>query len=170
MVGTGDLLANKIAATLPSVGAEQTRPQVCDSESACHVGLNKNESKLMAKVDAILTDAKKDGELNGISWKKVAALLPLPTAKDNVEYGLSLLRIWLRSPGCRTAWHHAESKADILALSHERLIAMDNDIQNRLTQLGLQLPPPINPLGIVPDDCDLGRRLFVSQAWAVQGR
>lgn len=23
-------------------------------------------------------------------------------AKDNVEYGLSLLRIWLRSPGCRT--------------------------------------------------------------------
>ena len=39
---------------------------------------------------------------------------------------------------------------------------MDNDIQNRLTQLGLQLPAPINPLGSYRTTVTLGDQLFVS--------
>ena len=39
---------------------------------------------------------------------------------------------------------------------------MDNEIQNRLTQLGLQLPPPINPLGSYRTTVTLGEQLFVS--------
>jgi polar amino acid transport system substrate-binding protein len=51
-------------------------------ESACHVGLNKNEPKLMAKVDAILTEAKKDGELNGIVEKWLHVPLPVKMAQS----------------------------------------------------------------------------------------
>lgn len=39
---------------------------------------------------------------------------------------------------------------------------MDNEIQNRLRQLGLQLPPPINPLGSYRTTVTLGDQLLVS--------
>jgi polar amino acid transport system substrate-binding protein len=46
------------------------------------VGLNKGEPKLQAKVDAILTDAKKSGELNGIVEKWLHVPLPVKMAQS----------------------------------------------------------------------------------------
>jgi len=37
--------------------------------SPCSIGLNQDEPKLLAKVNAILEQAKKDGELNALSVK-----------------------------------------------------------------------------------------------------
>lgn len=63
-----------------------------------------------------------------------------------------------------SADHHAEMKQRtyLLLLTNVFLIAMDNDIQIRLAQLGLQLPAPINPLGSYRTTVTLGDQLFVS--------
>jgi polar amino acid transport system substrate-binding protein len=82
LVGTGDFVANKIAATLPASASNKPALKYVIHESACHVGLNKNEPKLMAKVDAILTEAKKDGELNGIVEKWLHVPLPQKMAQS----------------------------------------------------------------------------------------
>jgi len=75
-------VANKIAATLPASAPTKPALKYVIHESACHVGLNKNEPKLMAKVDAILTEAKKDGELNGIVEKWLHVPLPQKMAQS----------------------------------------------------------------------------------------
>ena len=41
-----------------------------------HVGLNKNEARLKAKVDDAIAAAKKDGTMNAISQKWLRAPLP----------------------------------------------------------------------------------------------
>jgi len=41
-----------------------------------HVGMNKNEVRLMQKVDATIDHAKKDGSLNAISQKWLKTSLP----------------------------------------------------------------------------------------------
>ena len=46
-------------------------------DSPCYIGLNKNQPALLAKVNAIIVGAKKDGSLNAISLKWLGT--PLPT-------------------------------------------------------------------------------------------
>lgn len=75
LVGTGDFVANKIAAIMP--GDNKPALKYVIHESACKVGVNKNEPKLLAKVNAVLTDSKKSGELNTIVQKWLH--VPLPT-------------------------------------------------------------------------------------------
>jgi polar amino acid transport system substrate-binding protein len=81
IVGTGDFVANKIAASLPPSATTKPTLKYVIHESACKVGMNKDEPKLKAKVDAILTDAKKDGELNGIVQKWLHVPLPQQMAQ-----------------------------------------------------------------------------------------
>jgi polar amino acid transport system substrate-binding protein len=50
-------------------------------ESSCRVGLNKNEPKLLARVNGALTDAKKNGELNAIVQKWLHVPLPQQVAQ-----------------------------------------------------------------------------------------
>jgi polar amino acid transport system substrate-binding protein len=82
LVGTGDFVATKIATTLPASAPNKPALKYVIHESACHVGLNKGEPKLQAKVDAILTDAKKSGELNGIVEKWLHVPLPVKMAQS----------------------------------------------------------------------------------------
>jgi polar amino acid transport system substrate-binding protein len=82
LVGTGDFVANKIAATLPASAPNKPALKYVIHESACKVGLNKDEPALKAKVDTILTDAKKSGELNGIVEKWLHVPLPQKMAQN----------------------------------------------------------------------------------------
>ncbi|MCY0387809.1 transporter substrate-binding domain-containing protein [Robbsia sp. Bb-Pol-6] len=66
LVGTGDFVANAIAARNPP---NKPVEKYVLHESACYVGLNKNEAPLLAKVNTALTAAKKDGALNAIVQK-----------------------------------------------------------------------------------------------------
>jgi len=50
--------------------------QVRDQDSPCYVGLNKDEPKLMAKLNEIIAKAKKSGELAKLSEKWLKAPLP----------------------------------------------------------------------------------------------
>jgi polar amino acid transport system substrate-binding protein len=45
-------------------------------DSPCYIGMNKDEPKLMAKVNEIIAKAKASGELNKISQKWLKADLP----------------------------------------------------------------------------------------------
>ena len=45
-------------------------------DSPCYIGLNKDEPKLLAKVNEIIEKAKASGELNKISEKWLKAALP----------------------------------------------------------------------------------------------
>jgi len=80
LVGTGDFVATALAAKSPN-----NKPvlKYVIHESACYVGLNKNEPALLAKVNAALTAAKKDGELNKIieTWLHV----PMPASMANTN-------------------------------------------------------------------------------------
>src|ERR1700712_4962883 len=82
LVGTGDFVATKIATTFPASAPNKPALKYVIHESACHVGLNKGEPKLQAKVDAILTEAKKDGELNSIVEKWLHVPLPQKMAQS----------------------------------------------------------------------------------------
>jgi len=66
LVGTGDFVAVALAAK-----AAGNKPQMkyIIQESACYVGLLKEEPALMAAVNAALSKAKKDNELNAIVKK-----------------------------------------------------------------------------------------------------
>jgi polar amino acid transport system substrate-binding protein len=78
LLGTGDFVANKIAAIMPADAPNRPVLKYVIHESACKVGMNKNEPALKAKVASILTDAKKSGELNAIVQKWLH--VPLPQA------------------------------------------------------------------------------------------
>ena len=73
LVATGNVVAAAIAEKNP-----QRAPVVkfVIKASPCFVGMNKNEPKLMAKVNEIIAKAKKDGSLEKISQKWLKAGLP----------------------------------------------------------------------------------------------
>lgn len=79
LVGTGDFVAVALAGK-----AAGNKPQMkyIIQESACYVGLLKDEPALMAKVNAALTQAKKSNELNGIVQKWLNVPLPEKLAKQ----------------------------------------------------------------------------------------
>ncbi|WP_374620446.1 transporter substrate-binding domain-containing protein [Pandoraea sp.] len=73
LVATGNVVAAAIVAKHPPKLPE---PKFLIKNSPCFVGLNKNEPRLLAKVNDILTAAKKDGSLNKISQTWLG--MPLP--------------------------------------------------------------------------------------------
>ncbi|WP_425349712.1 transporter substrate-binding domain-containing protein [Pseudorhodoplanes sinuspersici] len=77
--GQVDLIAtgNTVAASIAD--KSKARPPVLKfviKDSPCYIGMNKDEPKLMAKVNEIIAKAKKSGELNKISEKWLKASLP----------------------------------------------------------------------------------------------
>lgn len=73
LIATGNVVAAAILAQNP-----QIRPELkfLVTKSACLVGLNKNEPALLAKVNEIIAEARKDGSLGEISQKWLG--MPLP--------------------------------------------------------------------------------------------
>jgi polar amino acid transport system substrate-binding protein len=79
LVGTGDFVAVALAEK-----AAGNKPQMkyIIQESACYVGLLKEEPVLMTHVNAALTQAKKDNQLNAIVRKWLNVPLPEKMAKQ----------------------------------------------------------------------------------------
>ncbi|GAC1551341.1 MAG: transporter substrate-binding domain-containing protein [Collimonas sp.] len=73
LVATGNVVAAAIIAKNPP---KKPETKFLIKNSPCSIGLNKDEPKLLAKVNAILAETKKDGELNAVSMKWLG--LPLP--------------------------------------------------------------------------------------------
>lgn len=73
LIATGNVVAAAILARNPP-----KKPDIkfLIKNSPCYIGLNKNEPALLAKVDAIIGAAKKDGALDAISQKWLGAKLP----------------------------------------------------------------------------------------------
>ena len=82
LIGTGDFAAAKIADILPPGAPNKPILKYVIHESACHIGLNKDEPKLLAKIDGVLTEAKKNGELNAIMQKWLHVPLPQKMAQS----------------------------------------------------------------------------------------
>ncbi len=73
LIATGNVVAAAISAKNPS------RPAALKfliHNSPCYVGMNKDEPALKAKINAIIADAKKDGDLNKLSEKWLKNPLP----------------------------------------------------------------------------------------------
>ncbi|MFC5069985.1 transporter substrate-binding domain-containing protein [Flaviflagellibacter deserti] len=72
-IATGNVVAAAIIARKPP-----KRPEIkfLIKNSPCFVGLNKNEPALLEKLNAIIADAKKSGELNAIAQKWLGSDLP----------------------------------------------------------------------------------------------
>jgi len=73
LVATGNVVAAAIIAKNPP---KKPETKFLIKNSPCSIGLNLDEPKLLAKVNAILAQTKKDGELNAISVKWLG--MPLP--------------------------------------------------------------------------------------------
>lgn len=73
LIATGNVVAAAILARNPP---KKPETKFLIKDSPCFIGLNKGESALQAKVNAILADAKKDGALNTISKKWLGSDLP----------------------------------------------------------------------------------------------
>ncbi len=73
LVTTGNVVA---AAILERNPPKKPELKFLIKNSPCYIGLNKNEPALLAKVDAIIAAAKKDGALDAISQKWLGAKLP----------------------------------------------------------------------------------------------
>lgn len=73
LVATGNVVAAAIIAKHPP---KKPETKFLIKNSPCSIGLNKDEPKLLDKVNAILAQSKKDGELNALSVKWLG--LPLP--------------------------------------------------------------------------------------------
>lgn len=73
LVATGNVVAAAIIARNPP---KKPETKFLIKNSPCSIGLNKDEQKLLDKVNAILAETKKDGELNALSVKWLG--LPLP--------------------------------------------------------------------------------------------
>lgn len=73
VIATGNVVAAAILARNPP-----KKPEIkfLIKNSPCYIGLNKNEPALLAKVDAIIAEAKKDGALNTIAQTWLGAPLP----------------------------------------------------------------------------------------------
>jgi polar amino acid transport system substrate-binding protein len=72
-IATGNVVAAAILARNPPKRPEM---KFLITNSPCYVGLNKGEPALLAKVNAIIAAAKKDGALNAISKKWLNMDLP----------------------------------------------------------------------------------------------
>lgn len=73
VVATGNVVAAAILARNPP---KKPQVKVLIKNSPCYVGLNKDEPKLLEKVNAILAAARADGSLDKISQKWLGASLP----------------------------------------------------------------------------------------------
>lgn len=73
LVATGNVVAAAILARNPP---KKPETKFLIKNSPCFVGLNKNEPALLAKINAILAQAKQDGSLSAISQKWLGAPLP----------------------------------------------------------------------------------------------
>ncbi len=73
LIATGNVVAAAILARNPAVRPE---PKFILSQSPCFIGLNKDEPKLLARVNAIIAAARQDGRLDAISQKWLGAALP----------------------------------------------------------------------------------------------
>ncbi len=73
LVATGNVVAAAILAKNPP---KKPEPKFLIKNSPCFIGMNKGEPKLQAKVNAILAQVKKDGELNALTVKWLG--MPLP--------------------------------------------------------------------------------------------
>jgi len=73
LVATGNIVAASIAEKQPN-----KKPEVkfLIKNSPCHIGVNKNETRLLERVNFIIAQAKKDGSLNRIADKWLKAPLP----------------------------------------------------------------------------------------------
>jgi polar amino acid transport system substrate-binding protein len=74
LIATGNVVAASISEKQPN---KKLDVKFLIKNSPCYIGLNKNEPKLMEKVNAIIEKAKKDGSLNRISMKWMKASLPV---------------------------------------------------------------------------------------------
>ncbi|MBI1201979.1 MAG: transporter substrate-binding domain-containing protein [Rhodopseudomonas sp.] len=73
LVATGNTVAAVIAKQNPARTPEM---KFLIKDSPCYVGMNKNEPALMAKVNSIIADAKKAGEIEKLSEKWLKQPLP----------------------------------------------------------------------------------------------
>ena len=74
LIATGNVVAAAILAKNPPVKPER---KFIIQDSPCFIGLNKDEPKLLARVNAIIAMSKKNGSLDAISRKWLG--LPLPS-------------------------------------------------------------------------------------------
>ena len=73
LIATGNVVAAAIIARNPPKKPEF---KFLIKNSPCFVGVNKDEPKLLEKVNAIIAAARKDGSLNAIAQKWLGADLP----------------------------------------------------------------------------------------------
>ncbi|TKC91739.1 transporter substrate-binding domain-containing protein [Trinickia terrae] len=73
LIAAGNIVAAAINAKHPP---RMLETKFVIKSSPCYVGLNKNEPRLLEKVDAALTQARKDGALDTMSKKWLGAPLP----------------------------------------------------------------------------------------------
>ncbi|CAE6703677.1 transporter substrate-binding domain-containing protein [Paraburkholderia nemoris] len=73
LIAAGNIVAAAINAKNPP---RRPEPKFVIKDSPCFVGMNKNESRLQAKVNAAIAQAKADGTLNTMSKKWFGAPLP----------------------------------------------------------------------------------------------
>jgi polar amino acid transport system substrate-binding protein len=73
LIAAGNIVA---AAILTKNPPRRPEPKFVIKNSPCFVGMNKNEPRLLAKVDAAIAQAKKDGTLEAMSKKWFGAPLP----------------------------------------------------------------------------------------------
>lgn len=73
LVATGNVVAAAILAKNPP---KKPNVKFLIKNSPCYIGLNKNEPVLLEKVNTIIAEAKKSGELNAIARKWLGADLP----------------------------------------------------------------------------------------------
>lgn len=74
LVATGNVVAAAILAKNPP---KKPQKKFLIKDSPCFIGLNKGESNLQARVNAVLAESKKDGTLEAISQKWLGADLPV---------------------------------------------------------------------------------------------
>src|SRR3984957_9440458 len=74
LIAAGNIVAAAINAKNPP---RRPEPKFVIKDSPCFVGMNKNESRLMEKVNAAIAQAKADGTLNTMSKKWFGAPLPV---------------------------------------------------------------------------------------------
>ena len=75
VIATGNVVAAAIIAKNPP---KRPETKFLIKNSPCFIGLNKDEPKLLQKVNAIIAESRKDGSLNAIAMKWLGA--PLPAA------------------------------------------------------------------------------------------
>lgn len=73
VIATGNVVAAAILAKNPP---KRPETKFLIKNSPCFIGLNKDEPKLLQKLNAIIAESRKDGSLNAISMKWLGAPLP----------------------------------------------------------------------------------------------